>query len=183
MVYQTGLARGYWLRKAVLAVLFVITGVILMRYPIISHPILKIVVPPLPMIAALFELWSWISASRGGMTLDENGDLHTKAGIIKAAQMREIHVLEWRGRYLAKLDYRLNNQSQRTRRGTARAAGVEKGRGTEGDLSIKMDGWMYDGLDTMIKAIYARLHPEEEKKEDTSSPEGSSPDKAAPHME
>ena len=143
MVYKTSLAKRYWVRKAVLAVLFIITGVVLMKYPIISHPILRIVAPPIPFIAAIFEFWSYWRARRMILVLEEDGGLRLRGKLIQARWMKEIHVLEWRGRYLAKLDYSDGNQSDEI-------------------TSIKLDGWVYNGLDMIIKAIYERLHPEEQ---------------------
>ncbi len=206
MTIQSKLARGYWLRKLILTVLFLVFGLWsgydgLVKYPAdnaqyeqymrmgelrmgqdehrltsaemtelsdlekvfedvaetpASHQeldiLLQLVLSPIFCLIAVVFVITWLMSARRKYVYHDDGAITAPEGTFTATQMTGLDMARWQSKSIAVL--RINTQK------------------SKGESSIKLDAWIYDGMDEIIKALDKRFHPEEyqEKAEKAAAP-------------
>lgn len=119
-----------------------------------------LVVPVCFVVAGLFVL-TWALAARRRYTYNEDGSLVAPEGAFRADEMTGIDMTRWMSKSIAMLEIK----------------GGPKGGGT----AVKLDAWIYAGLEEIIDALNRRFHPEEYQarppSEDAPEPEDH------PHLE
>lgn len=110
-----------------------------------------IIVPACFSIGALFLLTWGISAKRT-YTYNDDGSLIAPEGTFRADEMTGIDMTRWMSKSIAMLEI----------------GGGPKG----GGKAVKLDAWIYAGLEDVIEALNRRFHPGEYERSGTAPDEG-----------
>jgi len=92
-------------------------------------------------IGFLFLL-TWLLSSRKHYTYRSDGSLICPEGEFPADRMTGLDLTRWQSKSIAKLE-------------------INGGPGEKGGQAIKLDAWIYDGLEDIIENLDKRFHPEE----------------------
>jgi len=109
-----------------------------------------IIVPLCFGVGALFLL-TWRLSARRSYTYNDDGRLVAPEGVFRADEMTGIDMTRWMSKSIAMLEI----------------AGGPKGGGT----AVKLDAWIYAGLEDIIETLNKRFHPEEYKSDDAAEPD------------
>lgn len=119
----------------------------------------KFVVVPVCFVVAGLFVATWVLAARRRYTYNEDGSLVSPEGAFRADEMTGIDMTRWMSKSIAMLEI--------------------KGGPKAGGTAVKLDAWIYAGLEEVIEALNRRFHPEEYQpstsREETPAPEGHPP--------
>ncbi|MCL4197756.1 MAG: hypothetical protein KJZ69_09725 [Phycisphaerales bacterium] len=99
-----------------------------------------LIVPVCFGVSALF-LITWMISARRRYTYNDDGSLIAPEGAFRADEMTGIDMTRWMSKSIAMLEI----------------AGGPKG----GGKAVKLDAWIYAGLEEVIETLNRRFHPEE----------------------